>query len=340
MRNEDTQLREINLRDLTRRYRDGGPAAEAPPLLSSMPEPALEHLLRDHRFEGIYDTLEVQRRDAVDDLLTFYGRIEIASMVDFVPNPLPDRFREAAAAHLSRPAVERYYRDYYPLVLPHLLLRRLKGYPVEGSIDRSAGNALFLEFMDTISLIEGDPEVDRFLWFLDDGRSKQCSLGDVLGVLHDHEAFLSALIDPDEGGCAPTAVTQAVRGLREYLLFCSNFDALLRRAEAYPVLQGALWHDQAYWFIHLRGKVGSTLLQAVNTIAGWSDGGTEGIEGLPELRSAITRLISGQYGAALKDAAEATLEDKMLAELEALSDEEAERLLTMPEATGEAYGAA
>jgi hypothetical protein len=303
MRDEGTELKEINLRDLTRRYRDNGPAAEALLLLSSMSGPELEHLLRDHRFEGIYDALEVQRRNAADELLTFYGRIEIAGMVGFVPDPLPGNFREAAAAHLSLPAMERYYSGYYPLLLPGLLMRRLVGRPIDSIYDSSAANALFLEFMDTVSLIEGDSEVDRFLWLLDDGRSKQYRLDDVLMVLKDQEGFLAALTDPDEDGRAPTPVTQAVRGLREYLLFCSNFDSLLQRAAAYPLLQGAFWHDQAYWFIRLRDRVRSTLLQAVDSIAAWGASDTEGNEGLPELRGAITRLISGHYGRALEDAA-------------------------------------
>lgn len=301
-------LREINLRDLTRRYRDQTGAAEALPVLASLSDPELEHLLRDHRTEGIYDALEVQRRDAVDELLTFYGRIEIASIVGFVPDPLPDDFRQQAAAHLSRPAVNRYFTEFYPLQLPRLLMRRLQGTPVESRIDPSAGNALFLEFMDTVSLTEGDPEVDVILWFLDDGWRKTSSIVDVLAVLEDPDRFLAALVDPDEEGRAPSPVTEGVRGLREYLLFCSRFDALLRRTAPYPVLQAAFWHDQAYWFINLRDKVGAALRQAVDAIAAWGAEEPEASEGLPELQSAIDRLLSGEYGRAMQDmtAAEAS----------------------------------
>lgn len=303
MSDHGTILREINLRDLTRRYRDQTCAADALPLLASLSDTELDHLLRDHRMEPIRDALEIQRRDAVDDLLTFYGRIEIASRVGFVPDPLPEDFRQAAAAYLSNPAVERWYTDFYPLKLPGLLMRRLAGDPVASGIERPAGNALFLEFMDTVSLIEGDPDVDRFLWFLDDGWSNGRSLKDVLAVLGDADGFLAALVEPDEDVNAPDPVTQGVRGLREYLLFCSGFDALLQRSAPYPVLQAALWHDQAYWFINLRDKVGATLLQAVDAIAAWGADEAAGSEGLPELRGAIARLLSGEYGRALQDAA-------------------------------------
>lgn len=300
MRDDATALREINLRDLTRRYRDATGAAEALPLLASRSDAELDHLLRDHRVEPIRGALEVQRRDAVDELLTFYGRIEIASLVGFVPDPLPDDVRQLAAAHLSRPAVQRYFTDFYPLKLPGLLLRRLAGTPVRRDFARREGNALFAEFLDTVSLIEGDPEVDRFLWFVDDGWIGGSSLADVLSALNDRERFIAALVDPDEDRRAPAPVTEGVRGLREYLLFCSSFDALLQRAAAYPVLQAALWHDQAYWFIHLRDKVGATLLQAVDAIAAWGADETEASEGLPELQGAISRLIGGEYGRALE----------------------------------------
>lgn len=327
MPDDATTLREINLRDLTRRYRDTTGAAEALPLLATLPEPELDHLLRDHRVEPIRSALEIQRRDAVDDLLTFYGRIEIASLVGFVPDPLPDDFRQAAATHLSRPAVQRFFTDFYPLKLPGLLMARLSGTPHQIEIDPPEGNALFAEFLDTVSLIEGDPEVDHFLWFLDDGWIGGASLADVLSVLNDHEAFVAALIDPDEEGREPTPVTQGVRGLREYLLFCAGFDALLQRAAPYPVLQAALWHDQAYWFIHIRDKVGSTLRQAVAAIAAWGADETGASEGLPELQGAIDRLLSGQYGRALEGLGEPESAAEFLAMLDELSEEEVERLL-------------
>lgn len=301
MPDDATTLREINLRDLTRRYRDGTVAAEALPLLSDLSDAELDHLLRDHRVEPIRSAREIQGRDAVDELLTFYGRIEIASIVGFVPDPLPDDFRQSATSHLSRRAVRRYFTDFYPLELPRLLMRQLSGLLFRVVSEQPADHALFAEFLDTVSLIEGDPEVDRFLWFLDDGWIGDCSLADVLSVLNDRERFIAALVDPDEDGREPAPVTQGVRGLREYLLFCSSFDALLQRAATHPVLQAALWHDQAYWFIHLRDKVGATLLQAVDAIAAWGTDETGASEGLTELQGAITRLISGEYGRALED---------------------------------------
>src|SRR5579864_9133186 len=124
------RLKHQNFLEIWHRFYSGTYAAQA---LKEMQQTSdgngydLEELLRDHREDAIEDEDEVAMRDAFDDLLAYYGCVEIAAIIDFIPSPLPVDFRNSAVQVLTNPFVRRYYRRYYPLLLPDMLLARAAG---------------------------------------------------------------------------------------------------------------------------------------------------------------------------------------------------------------------
>src|SRR5450755_61386 len=84
----------------------------------------LAELLRNHEDEPIEDDDEISMRDAFDDLLAFYSCVEIAALAGLVPEPLPRAFCLDAEKSLCNRHVRSYYRRYYPLLLPDMLLAR------------------------------------------------------------------------------------------------------------------------------------------------------------------------------------------------------------------------
>lgn len=111
----------------------------------------------------------------------------------------------------------------------------------------------------------------------------------------------------------------ALRGLRTFLFFARDFDLLLRATEDAPLLQSAMWHYHAYWFDELSDDLGSYLSQVVDRFAAWDVEGeapewveqpaaaadearVDRFEGAAELKAAIARLTSRQYGRTLRTA--------------------------------------
>src|SRR6185369_241790 len=112
-----------NLDDLWHRFQRTTSAADALEEVAAG-EWDLEYLLRYHGDEDVDDEDEIWLRDAFDDLLAFYGCVEIAALVGFVPNPLPARFRTSVVSTLGNAYVRRYFRRHYPLILPDALFVR------------------------------------------------------------------------------------------------------------------------------------------------------------------------------------------------------------------------
>jgi hypothetical protein len=234
----------------------------------------LNHLLRhhpdeDYQEEEVIDNQETWLRDSLDNLLTYYGVLEIACLIDFVHFPLPRSLEAEALLHLSQPAVHRYYPSYYPTLLPEAFRQRLTGEHDLREVDGDAAAYLFMDFLDVNTLID-DEDVDCFFWLLDSGvyddGEKQIDIDDLLKVLETYDSFVEAVAcRPSEQGY----LEQAVQGLCKFLTFCPALEQLLDRAESHPYLQSAMWHHHGYWFGHLKEQVGCNLRTALQHLDSW-----------------------------------------------------------------------
>jgi hypothetical protein len=205
-------------------------------------------------------------RDAFDDLLAYYSCVEIAALIGFVPSPLPRTFRAETGQILDNPDIRRYYRKHYPLLLPNMLLNRIRGRTNLKERSGDAATALFFEFLHISNLIEHDSSVDMLLWFLDSGYHRGYEWKDTLKTLRNPKRFIEAL---SRSPRSRTPAEQSVDGLRKFLGFCVAFKDLLDRSRQFPLLQSAMWHYHGYWFHIIRGEVRKGIEQALKEFGLW-----------------------------------------------------------------------
>jgi hypothetical protein len=271
----------------------------------------LDVLLRHHDDgeEGIWEEDEVAMRDAFDDLLAFYGCVEIAAIIDFVPTRLPQDFRLTATRILCNRDVRLYYRQNYPLLLPDLLLARIANLRSKKEGLPNQAIPLFYEFLHISSILEEDSSVEMLLWFLDDGVHSGYDLESVLEILSRPNKVMKAL---NNAHSKSNPAEKAVDGLRKFLAFCVALDDLLARSKAYPLFRSAVWHYHSYWFRILRGEVRDAVEAAIKSVQSWTSPTAKGLSkknarslhaeaeaSLSQIRNAVRRLTGNKYAAGL-----------------------------------------
>jgi hypothetical protein len=185
-------MRRFNLQDLTMRYHDQGRAALAVQVMKDSRgkwgQLRLYNLLRYHGERSVWNEREIDKRDSFDFLIAFYSLLEIASLVEFVPENLPHSNKADFLAELSFPPLLRYYQHNYPLLLPQLFrLRMEKKWSSYEKDPSESTHALFQSFLSLESRVRTDADIDMFLWFLDDGRSGGYVLADVMKCLRSSQ---------------------------------------------------------------------------------------------------------------------------------------------------------
>ena len=232
----------------------------------------LAKTLRHHAETGghIHWT-ETYVRDGFDYLLSYYGLIEIGTLVGLVPRPLPKEQRATALQQLSHPAVKRYYEVHYPALLPRLFRLRLEG-RWEKKLRRSKKTtALFLLFLEISHPIDFDRNVETFLWFLDDGLRSGYDIYDVNDALRSSTGFVRHMSKSGR----PSALDRGVQGMAEYLGLLGDLHALLESTND-RLLRSAFWHWHGYWLGCLRHQMSGTLTKAIKHVAQWSMEGATG----------------------------------------------------------------
>jgi hypothetical protein len=299
---------QINLEDLEGMYRRQGRAGEAAGIMDSLrggkSRINLGKLLRFHGPEPILSEREIRQRDSFDFLIAFYSILEIASIIKFVPEPVPQPQREHFQFDLSQEAVKLYYEKHYPLVLPRLFRQRLEGKRrvSESGADERA-QSIFTAFLSLEGRAREDEDVEMFLWFLDSGSSDDFDLSDTMETLLNQRKFLDRIV---KAPAKQDSLDMSLHGFRKMLAICADLDALLQRAAAYPLLQSAMWRYYEYWFDHIGKQVGSDLKRAVGNFLEWapekpSKKATKEIRAyVDEVNAVVDRLTSGMYGEALK----------------------------------------
>lgn len=328
-------IQAINLQDLRARQERGAPIVGASAILESYPAAKLQRLLRYHRPDRVTGN-DVERRSSFDELLTYFGEMEVACIAEYVPASLPKDYIAFARSKLENDALRTYYERHYPLLLPQLHRRRIRG---EWS-KRERGPelpSLFIAFSEISRSIEEDEDIDSFLWFLEDGSIGGQSLEDLLDIMGDPEAFAAAMLQgspqsssgddmwealrSESGLKDPAAFLKrfqqpaheldpalsALHGFQKFLFFCRDFHSLLELAARYPYTQSAMWHQHAYWFDQLSDDLRPYLRMAIDRFAAWQSDTREADSAAresaaAELRAAVDALTSPRYGTVLRAA--------------------------------------
>lgn len=249
------RLRAANLESLERQFFDERAQRGARYLQEASPSQialTLEsHLLREPNERAL------ARRDEVDCLLRFYSILELATACGVLAD-LPPSLVEDASAHLREPAMQRYYKYYYPLLLPQAFASRLGGGCLAyGEVD----DGVLQQFV-VIDSLRRTPEVEHFLWFLDDGFTDGYGLPDLFATVKSSRSLLRSMTRAPEN-C--TIVDNAVRGFSDFLSFCRELRSFLDRVRN-PLLRSAFWHFHGYWFNLVGGQVLGVLTAGIETL--------------------------------------------------------------------------
>ena len=220
----------------------------------------LTRVLRDYRLKPIRDRDEVRMRDGLDELLDFYGLVELASVARYVPDELPGEFKAAAIKRLSIPEVRHYYEELYPLALVTQLRQRLAEKTCVELVGNRQPSYEFMRFLDLTEALAWDEDAQLFLRLLDDYVIGDISWVSVRHVLERPDEILRHMsVDPANW----TTLQRAVQGFRQFMVFCSEFHDLLVTLQLMPPFQRGAWQHQAYWFKHLEARIGPVLVTAV-----------------------------------------------------------------------------
>jgi hypothetical protein len=291
---------EANLAQITKRYRDDDELVSAARALLNRPprndfERNLEQRLRNHFEREVTLSKEIELREGVDRLLSFYSILEIAIVGGLISPTLPEHISREAESHLGNRHVRRYYERHYPLLLPQLLHLRGRAHgiaPIDGH-DRRAF-AAFSSFLDTSDGL-CEPDARRFLGMLDDFWWKRIGLPDLVSVLRSPERTARHL-----GGEGAAVLVSATVGFGSFLQFATRLDRLLQRTRTWsPLLASAFWHHHAYWFVQLKSRLSWSFEEILKAIRAWPDSKPGDVQPFDEV---IRRLLDDQNGEALQRA--------------------------------------
>ncbi|MBX3252719.1 MAG: hypothetical protein KF862_01160 [Chitinophagaceae bacterium] len=260
--------KQINLEVITKQYRKKGAAAKGFRTVNSLIKDnkivSLRILLRDHKENPIDSIREVNERDNIDFYIDYFSILEIGLIANYIPNPLPVKTEREIDFILKNEFVNKYFTEYYPLILPQLLLKQISSkrdgqYFYRSNIKNST--ALFDRFLMLNQIVKNDDDIDQFLWFLDDGWTSGYSISDFWEVLSNRDIIKYKL-----GSSNKHPLNSALWGFIKYIQFLSDFANLLRDSKEDSLLQSAFWHHQSYWFDHMKEKIGDIIKIGISNI--------------------------------------------------------------------------
>lgn len=256
------------------------------------------HLIREPSATAI------RRRDDIDFLLSYYSILELACRTGYIAATPPKAITQRALIHLQEPNVRRYYERYYPLLLPQAFRERLT---TTDNPPPVPCEQLFEEFL-TVNALRDDPDVEQFLWFVDDGtdteEGEEYGLSDALLVLRKPKRLVKAMTTPRD------AADFALRGMMRFLRFSRELYAFLEHVEN-PVMRSAFWHYHAYWFLQIGGQVLGVMTVAIEELRSYVaknkmttaelHAATTTYESMDAATRELQLLTTGRYRVALED---------------------------------------
>jgi hypothetical protein len=265
----------------------------------------LRRLLRHHSEfpDGVVEEADTYRRDQFDFLLSFYGLLEVASMMRLVPEELPKKIGQTAREALHDPWIKRYYEVNYPLLLPKLLRWRLDGF--DEVADVVALPRQTFEVFERFRLLSRNMDfddnssgknVERFLWLLDGGVvDDDEDIDSLLAIVADPDRYARRIIKPVKKG-GRSDLDQALIGFGIFLAFAVEFDAFLDALKEYRQLQSALWHHHGYWFRAFHSLAGGEVRSVIRQVVDTKAKRYEPLRGAGgQALAALGRLCSGRY---------------------------------------------
>lgn len=260
--------KKINFEVITKQYRKKGAAAKGFRTVNSLIKDneivSLRILLRDHKDNPIDSILEVKERDNIDFYIDYFSILEIGLIANYIPNPLPVKTEREIDFILTNKFVKKYFTEYYPLILPQLLLKQTSRkrdgqYFYRSSIKNST--ALFDRFLMLNQIVKNDEDIDQLLWFFDDGLTSGYSISSFWEVLLNRDKIKDKL-----GSSNKHPLNSALWGFIKYIQFLSDFADLLKDSKEDSLLQSAFWHHQSYWFDNMKEKLGDIIKIGISNI--------------------------------------------------------------------------
>lgn len=231
------------------------------PLIEKERTEELSHLLRDHKYHGVWGN-ELITRFEVDALIEFYNLLLIAVFSGYIPPDLDSTLRKEIDAVLSDESVKRYYQKYYPYKLTDytlLYFRKPANYR-----DRKFEPHLntFNVFVSLNRLLKNDKDIERFLGMLDHVSYGDNAIDDVIEIFSDSRRLSETVSEKER-----TAEVRAVWGFFKYTSFLSQFRELLESRDDSPLLQSAMWYYHGYYLDRMNVTMRSLFNKAFSNIA-------------------------------------------------------------------------
>lgn len=218
----------------------------------------LKKLLRHHSEEEIYEN-ETYKRDNVDYFLEYFSVIALGHITGYITLEELQEDRQEIIYYLNLSPLKKYYYEYYPLILPQILLetlmhnRSFRKFAKTPASDQK--EITFHQFHVLNQTIDND-DVNQLLWFLDNGESYNYNLYDLKKALNNTKKCFKQR-------SREHALGQSIRGFFFYLDFLQQFDLFLKR-KVTGLDRSAYWIYHSYWFSRVNKELRSSIHKFFN----------------------------------------------------------------------------
>lgn len=242
----------------------------------------------------------------IDSLLDFYGLLEIAMLLDYVPDPLPVTLQEEVQRCLKNGALARYYEQDRSSLLPFLLRNRIDGtWLLKEKADKYSISS-YQSFLSLTGRFSRDETIAEWLQLLKFGKSAVYTIDDLVVAVRDQEEYIGRFTkDPT----SQNRLDAAIIGFQRFLTFCRDLDELLQETSDSRYLQSAIWHFYRHLFVLQSHRIEVTVDRILQNMGSWhpnfddAEGHDNAMAELHDFmhttRDTLQRLISGSYGRAL-----------------------------------------
>lgn len=257
-------IKALNLDVISKQYRLQSKPEKGYALIINLLEEndtiGLKWLLRNHILEPIYIASEIEGRENVDILIDYYSILQIALFANYINYPLPEKLANEIDLILDTPEVKKYYEDYYPLILPQLLLKQVHNDAYYKNNISIESTPLFDRFLILNHFVKSDEDIQLLLWFFDDGWIGKYSLKDFIALLKDKTRMLNEYSNKTH------PLNKILWGFTKYTQFLTDYAELIRDCSHNSILQSAIWHYHGYWFSQIENKIGANLKLSIQSI--------------------------------------------------------------------------
>jgi CheY-like chemotaxis protein len=253
------RIQETNLNMMIVQFRNEGRAKVAADSLKedkANPE-FLKEILRDHRRKPITKQEEIIYRDNVDFLLKFYSLLELGILTRYInPELFPD-LRSEIIEILELEPLRKYYEEYYPLILPQLLLQHTKR---PGTDEFAADDNVLSDIIALDTLLDDD--VETFQWMLDSGRIDGYSIKDLNALLKSKDRISDLLEKQRE---QEDSLDKSFWGFLKFSDYMVRYARLMQKCKD-SIIRSSIWHYQSYWFKSMKTLMHEQYARAIQDI--------------------------------------------------------------------------